>query len=254
MWTFLKECDYNGFQLRVSSPQITCNISKGINRWLCQCCDTIRYDTIRDVILTCARKPTWVSLIYRTEPTTKRCKTEKLKTKKRINSDVSVNSLGICSQSRRTKGRLQWVVFAEKGRFKPGIKEWGGDRILVTANHALICPILTHPVLWVALPPSVPSIDSPLSSSITPSLFHSGLNLPFLQILPTVTFLFFFRTDSTDSPDWVDGIMFSGCSSVCACVHACVARRRRSPTGLPSTNSFYLLLYKRKTKAYKAEI
>ena len=42
----------------------------------------IRYDTIRDVILTCARKLTWVSLIYRTEPTTKKCKhteTEKLK-------------------------------------------------------------------------------------------------------------------------------------------------------------------------------
>jgi len=35
------------------------------------------YDTIRDAILTCARKPTRVSLIYRTEPTTKKCKTEK---------------------------------------------------------------------------------------------------------------------------------------------------------------------------------
>ena len=30
------------------------------------------YDTIRDAILTCARKPTKVSLIYRTEPTTKK--------------------------------------------------------------------------------------------------------------------------------------------------------------------------------------
>jgi len=28
--------------------------------------------TIRDAILTCARKPTRVSLIYRTEPTTKK--------------------------------------------------------------------------------------------------------------------------------------------------------------------------------------
>jgi len=37
----------------------------------------IRYDTIRDVILTCARKPTRVSLIYRTETTTKKCITEK---------------------------------------------------------------------------------------------------------------------------------------------------------------------------------
>jgi len=46
------------------------------------------------------------------------------------------------------------------------------------------------------------SIDSLLSSSITPSLFHSRLKkLPFLLILPTVAFLFFFRTDSTDSPD-----------------------------------------------------
>ena len=41
----------------------------------------LRYDTIRDAILTCARKPTRVSLIYRTETTTKKCKTEKLKSK-----------------------------------------------------------------------------------------------------------------------------------------------------------------------------
>jgi len=35
------------------------------------------YDTIRDVTLTCARKPTRVSLIYRTVTTTKKYKTEK---------------------------------------------------------------------------------------------------------------------------------------------------------------------------------
>jgi len=40
-------------------------------RRYCSC-----YDTIRDATLTCARKLTWVSLIYRTEPTTKKCKTE----------------------------------------------------------------------------------------------------------------------------------------------------------------------------------
>jgi len=33
------------------------------------------YDTIRDVILTCAQKPTRVSLIYRTERSTKKWKT-----------------------------------------------------------------------------------------------------------------------------------------------------------------------------------
>jgi len=53
---------------------------------------------------------------------------------------------------------------------------------------------------WVALPPSVPSTHHfhhplPLHSS-TPDL-----NLPFLQILPTVAYLFFFQTDSMDSPD-----------------------------------------------------
>ena len=31
-----------------------------------------RYDTIEDAILTCARKLTYVSLIYRTEPTTEK--------------------------------------------------------------------------------------------------------------------------------------------------------------------------------------
>jgi len=38
-----------------------------------------RYDTIRDAILTCARKPTRVGLIYRTEPTTEKCKNRKTK-------------------------------------------------------------------------------------------------------------------------------------------------------------------------------
>ena len=43
---------------------------------------TIGNDTIRDAILTCAQKLTKVSLIYHTEPTTKKWKTEKLKSKK----------------------------------------------------------------------------------------------------------------------------------------------------------------------------
>ena len=47
-----------------------------------------RYDTIRDAILTCARKPTW------------NCKTEKLKSK----NSLTVKSLGeSCSQSWRRK-------------------------------------------------------------------------------------------------------------------------------------------------------
>jgi len=38
-------------------------------------------EEIGDAILTCARKPTRVILIYRTETTTKKCKTEKVKSK-----------------------------------------------------------------------------------------------------------------------------------------------------------------------------
>jgi len=36
---------------------------------------------------------------------------------------------------------------------------------------------------------------------ITLTLSFQAQNLPFLQILPAVAFLFFFRTDYTDSPD-----------------------------------------------------
>jgi len=36
-------------------------------------------DTIRDAILTCTRKPTWVGLTYCTEPTIKKCKNRKIK-------------------------------------------------------------------------------------------------------------------------------------------------------------------------------
>jgi len=66
---------------------------------------------------------------------------------------------------------------------------------LLCVNHALISPVRTHPVLRVALPLSVPSTHH----SHHPSPLYSSI--PFLQILPTAAFLFFFRTDSTDSLD-----------------------------------------------------
>jgi len=50
---------------------------------------------IRDAILTCARKPTRISLIYRTETTTKNCKTEKLKSKLADMLEVTVKVWGI---------------------------------------------------------------------------------------------------------------------------------------------------------------
>ena len=52
----------------------------------------------------------------------------KSREKKRICSEVSVNSPGNpWSQSRRRKSRLWWERFAEKESFKPGVEEWRGD-------------------------------------------------------------------------------------------------------------------------------
>ena len=51
------------------------------------------------------------------ETTTKKCKTEKLKSKKRICWEVTVNSLGNpCSQSWRRKGKTVVVRICRKGR------------------------------------------------------------------------------------------------------------------------------------------
>ena len=73
-------------------------------------------------------------------------------------------------------------------------------------NHAVISPILTHLIRWVALPPSVPSThNSHHPSPLT--LSFQAWNLTFLQILSTLAFLFFFRTDSTDSPDCLQIIL-----------------------------------------------
>jgi len=66
-----------------------CRLIERSNKWLL-------CDTIRDAILTCARKPTWVSLIYRTKPTTKKCKNrKKTKSRKQICPEITVNSPGI---------------------------------------------------------------------------------------------------------------------------------------------------------------
>ena len=77
----------------------------------------------------------------------------------------------------------------------------GTNSRLSSVNHALISPILRHPVLWVALPPSVTSTHHfhhplPLHSS-TPDLKPF-----FLQIPPTAAFLFLLQDWLHDPPDF----------------------------------------------------
>jgi len=86
----------------------------------------LRYDT-RCYILTCARKPTSVILIYRTEPTTKKCKNrKKTKSRKQIRSEITVNSQGNPRSkylSRKKEG-LQCEEFAEKEGRLERKSEW----------------------------------------------------------------------------------------------------------------------------------
>jgi len=84
------------------------------------CYVVVLCSTIRDAILTCAQKPTRVSLIYRTEMTTEKCKIErKFKSKDGYARCEKVSSLGeSCSENWRKK-RKGWLVrsICRKGRY-----------------------------------------------------------------------------------------------------------------------------------------
>ena len=82
-----------------------------------------RYDTIRDASLTCARKPTRLSLIYRTETTTKIFKTGKLKSKNGYARSNSKSLGNHVVSPEEEKVRLQWEGCAENGGFKSGMKD-----------------------------------------------------------------------------------------------------------------------------------
>ena len=75
------------------------------------------------------------------------------------------------------------------------------SRVFVLTNKIIIILVFFITVLVVEskIPPSVPWTRESHSSPIRS--FIPGLIPFFLQILPTVAFLFFFRTDSRDSPD-----------------------------------------------------
>jgi len=70
---------------------------------------------------------------------------------------------------------------------------------LPSVNHALISPVLTHPVLWVALPPSVSLPHH--SRHPTPHSFIPLLKPSFYATSSHRSLPFLFMTDSTDFPD-----------------------------------------------------
>ena len=70
------------------------------------------------------RSETDISKINLQAETTNSGEQEEQREKKRICSEVSVNSPGNpWSQSRRRNGNLWWEGFAEKESFKPAVKE-----------------------------------------------------------------------------------------------------------------------------------
>ena len=76
--------------------------------------------------------------MYRTETTTKNCKTEKLKSKSRYVRSNSKSLGNHVVSSEEEKERLQWEGFGEKG-FKSGMKERVGDEKLIIITNKCNC-------------------------------------------------------------------------------------------------------------------
>jgi len=109
----------------------------------------------------------------------------------RVQPPRSTRSSSLVTLARPSIHRLIYVQQTIPSSILPvvsGINCW-----LLSVNRALISPFLTR------LPSVPPTHHSRHLSPLTLS-FQAESN-PFLQILPTVAFPFFFTADSTDSPD-----------------------------------------------------
>ena len=131
---------------------------------------TIRYDTIRDAILTCARKPTWIGLIYRTETTTKNCKTEKLESKSRYVRSNS-ESLGNCLLWLRA----MWQCDRSRASSSALVTNTRKQKTVLRCGRPLLD-------LSLSLSPSLCSHDNIISARETNNLLELQLLQPSCQI------------------------------------------------------------------------
>ena len=111
-----------------SDRETACDVQRWSSTSLSQ---GMRHDTIRYAVLTCARKPIWVGLIYRTETTTRNCKTEKLKSTNRCARSDSRSLGNRVVSPEEERERLRWEGFVEKVLSLEWKREWVMKKLMI---------------------------------------------------------------------------------------------------------------------------